>query len=577
MASQYLSKAAQKALNAAQKLIVKVRRAGNTPTITPPNHPAEVDVVLYFDESHGLTTQNVTDRTKQGLASNDTATAYQTLCWALNNLRGGEKPDDQVKLVALFLSTTFDIANCPPSNSRHWPACTHLHPPVVELPFDLWKTEHIVVEGTHMIEDVCRPEFMVRFGRPLFWTRWEVGDRMVQNYIIDFAQSKLICSDDLSTLSLRAEIAVLARRLLLDFEPKRAAALWIETELVVGHMHVAYSVPAHREYLRAGAPSEPILAEATARIMASDDFETAKNLSWCLSGRWITRGTRGELVGGLLLIQATAIPVIDFLASLFPESYEKMFCDATPDNTHGATLKEAFQNAVVYFTHWGKGEDSSFINDNAGWMAICRGMAIQCHDYEDDIDFVIPVLYDHRQTLSRFDMSAILIQLNIRDKVQAANMSASALHYFTSGNREQNSRPYITIIMELGLKRQPPFAKPKSIGYSAPAKKAKRVTHPRYSFLVTGCSESVYRVIPRNQRHIYKGLLASDSLLEEHPRPNEDHLDAVLQMKPDWTTESFRWVKSSKPDLEMESDFQTDELDERIMAGPFADSSEEND
>ncbi|KAF8523363.1 hypothetical protein BU17DRAFT_63931 [Hysterangium stoloniferum] len=66
MASQYLSEAAQKALNAAQKLIVKVRRAGNTPIITPPNHPAEVDVVLYFDESHGLTTQNTTDRTKQG-------------------------------------------------------------------------------------------------------------------------------------------------------------------------------------------------------------------------------------------------------------------------------------------------------------------------------------------------------------------------------------------------------------------------------------------------------------------------------------------------------------------------------
>ncbi|KAF8500051.1 hypothetical protein BU17DRAFT_28059, partial [Hysterangium stoloniferum] len=72
----------------------------------------------------------------------------------------------------------------------------------------------------------------------------------------------------------------------------------------------------------------------------------------------------------------------------------------------------------------------------------------------------------------------------------------------------------------------------------------KRVTHPRYSFLVTGCSESVYRVIPCHQHHIYKDLLASDSMLEEHPRPNEDHVDAVLQIKPDWTAESFRWVKS---------------------------------
>ncbi|KAF8523322.1 hypothetical protein BU17DRAFT_21364, partial [Hysterangium stoloniferum] len=55
---------------------------------------------------------------------------------------------------------------------------------------------------------------------------------------------------------------------------------------------------------------------------------------------------------------------------------------------------------------------------------------------------------------------------------------------------------------------------------------------PRCSFLVIGCSESVYRVIPRDQREIYKGLLASHSLLEEHPGWDGDHLDAVLQMKP---------------------------------------------
>ncbi|KAF8522955.1 hypothetical protein BU17DRAFT_64154 [Hysterangium stoloniferum] len=552
MASQYLSEAAQKALNAAQKLIVKVRRAGNTPTITPPNHPAEVDVVLYFDESHGLTTQNVTDRTKQGLASNDTATAYQTLCWALNNLRGGEKPDDQVKLVALFYLLP-------------------LISPIVHLPTPATGQLALIYtrlsSSSHSI--FGRQSTLWLRGR-IFWTRWEVGDRMVQNYIIDFAQSKLICSDDPSTLSLRAKVAVLARRLLLDFEPKRATALWMETELVARHMHVAYSVPAHREYLRVRVlhrnRSWPRLLLGSCRLTISKRQKFSRGACrvaglpaahGAFDAAVIQKSVRDRIRP---IHFSTAIPVIDFLASLFPESYEKMFCDATPDNTHGATLKEAFQNPVVYFTHWGKAGDSSFINDNAGWMAICRGMAIQCHDYEDDIDFVIPVLYDHRQTLSRFDMSAILIQLNIRDKVQAVNISAEALHYFTSAHREQNSRPYITIIMELGLKRQPPFAKPKSIGYSAPvqgtpkitAKKAKRVTHPRYSFLVTGCSESVYRVIPRNQRHIYKGLLVSDSLLEEHPRLDENH--AVLQMKPDWTTESFGWVKSSKPDLGMESD-----------------------
>jgi len=41
-----------------------------------------------------------------------------------------------------------------------------------------------------------------------------------------------------------------------------------EAKLVEGHMRVAYSVPKHRQYLRGRTPSEPVLAEAAARIMA---------------------------------------------------------------------------------------------------------------------------------------------------------------------------------------------------------------------------------------------------------------------------------------------------------------------
>jgi len=41
-------------------------------------------------------------------------------------------------------------------------------------------------------------------------------------------------------------------------------------------MHVVYSVPKHRKYLRGGTPSELVLAEATARIMneMSDSLAT---------------------------------------------------------------------------------------------------------------------------------------------------------------------------------------------------------------------------------------------------------------------------------------------------------------
>ncbi|KAF8491547.1 hypothetical protein BU17DRAFT_59666, partial [Hysterangium stoloniferum] len=203
-----------------------------------------------------------------------------------------------------------------------------------------------------------------------------------------------------------------------------------------------------------GAPLELILPEAAAWIMVLDNFEMAIILSKYLSARLITCGTWDELLGQLLLIQvfdaiiiqksvrdrimpihfSTNIPVIDFIASLFPEYYEKIICEATPDNMHGATLKEAFGNAVIYFTHWGKVVNSSMIDDEGVWLAMCHGIALQCHNYEDDIDFFIPVLHDCRQTLSCFAISAILIQLKNCDKVQAANISASALHYFISRN-----------------------------------------------------------------------------------------------------------------------------------------------
>ena len=40
-----------------------------------------------------------------------------------------------------------------------------------------------------------------------------------------------------------------------------------EARLFETHMRVAYSVPKGRQYLHGGTPSEPVLAEASARIM----------------------------------------------------------------------------------------------------------------------------------------------------------------------------------------------------------------------------------------------------------------------------------------------------------------------
>ncbi|KAF8522485.1 hypothetical protein BU17DRAFT_44728 [Hysterangium stoloniferum] len=135
---------------------------------------------------------------------------------------------------------------------------------------------------------------------------------------------------------------------------------------------------------------------------------------------------------------SVAIPVIHFLVMLFTENYKKIFSQAIFDNFPDPIPQDAFQSAVVYFTHWKKAAESSIINDNSSWKPMSRGMAIQCHNHQKAIDFVLSVLFDRRKTLSRWVMSAIFLQIKNR--------------YFTSGNEEHNSRPYITIVMELGLK-----------------------------------------------------------------------------------------------------------------------------
>ena len=65
---------------------------------------------------------------------------------------------------------------------------------------------------------------------------------------------------------------------MLDFDTRKES---VEAEklLVENHMRIANSVPVHRRYLRSGAPSEPVLAEAAALILHEDPrFESAN--SW---------------------------------------------------------------------------------------------------------------------------------------------------------------------------------------------------------------------------------------------------------------------------------------------------------
>lgn len=117
-----------------------------------------VVIVLYFDESYGMTTDNAEGASEKS--------AYQILCKAINELH---KQD----LFTVFLSTSSNLSSFSPSQRLWWSARARKAPvdgvqsPFVELPFDTWKEAIIVREGTETLTEVCETGFMARFGRPL--------------------------------------------------------------------------------------------------------------------------------------------------------------------------------------------------------------------------------------------------------------------------------------------------------------------------------------------------------------------------------------------------------------------------
>jgi hypothetical protein len=81
--------------------------------------------------------------------------------------------------------------------------------------------------------------------------------------VIEVCRCKLLHLEDRSS---NGQLAAVSVRLLLDLEPLRGAVR-IEKELVRLHMRVVVSIPRHQHYMYTGTPSEPIVAEATARLM----------------------------------------------------------------------------------------------------------------------------------------------------------------------------------------------------------------------------------------------------------------------------------------------------------------------
>ena len=214
---------------------------------------------------------------------------------------------------------------------------------------------------------------------------------------------------------LHQKVAVVAQRLLLELEPNIIDARTMEETLVASNMRTVYSIPQHREYMRTGSPSEPLLVELAARYMRGV-VNPIDVLTEMFSRGLTTKDERGELVGRLLDILAidkavstslsrdpyfpysTPVTVEAYLACLISKTHLQDVLNSKPVNTHEidptlsqVTLREMFSDCWIHTTHYVRAEDSTVLQTKSIWAYWIRGSALQLKPGQELSDRMMPI------------------------------------------------------------------------------------------------------------------------------------------------------------------------------------------
>lgn len=367
-----------------------------------------------------------------------------------------------------------------------------------------------------------------------------------------------------------AVLAALSVRLLLDFDIRRAEARELETEMIAGHMRVAYVVR-HKagDFSRSGTPSEPLLAEAAARFMNaySNNGDTADTVARAVRDGLVHPGRHHALAARILLtfardaaiikqlggadlqdaVFSTAVPVIDFLEMLFAERWHQPILSASSDarDSEGSIpLQQAFAGAFVRFTHFVKCGGGDAPDVFMALAAVARGMAFQLTSAGEAYDIAIPVVMKDEKLTEEL-MTYILIRLTDGRHTISTTLEPTAVDDIFSQSR--NKHPYIYIVMQLGENEGDDLSDLDADAVSEEARDhVPHPDHPSYRLTVAGCSSDIFAALRDDSvAREFSGLMKVTSL---DPEPNDDdplqshHLiqRLVWERGPgsyDWTTD----------------------------------------
>ena len=292
-------------------------------------------------------------------------------------------------------------------------------------------------------EEVADPERLLKFGRAGWYSAYFHGNlsrkfrlpnsnHRSTTAILNTATSKLLCTSDLrlrdnpfnaslplTPANLIKLIAVLAPRIALTIGPYTLEA----PELIASHLAVLTRTDDERHFLRTVYPSEPILAEVSARLTHNHGWaHPLSALVHYVQGGIVEAGFRGELITKIVCLMAMdealkSIPIPEnrwqysqpttvshFLDHLIvPLQGHSTFSEGLKgvqdrDNILRGTLNvddeklQRFLNGYVFFNHFVRVDVKlSYSMLVHAWN---RGAAIMCMTNTKGIDHVIPVMLD---------------------------------------------------------------------------------------------------------------------------------------------------------------------------------------
>lgn len=403
-------------------------------------------------------------------------------------------------------------------------------------------------------------------------------DEDIANVIITTSSKKLLTSE---------LITLIAARVLMNFTPLHMSEEYQHgTMSLIGNITSIYSIPLHREYAYTGISCDPIVGETAAKCWVEGKLDVTRIMCHIIASYKTDKGERGELMARVLSILAydlaginqhsdnassskipqtiqynSPVPVMQFLKSLLAKKYHQDLeilkpHDAVKHDLSGEesqTLPIAFKNAFVRFTHFALYNHDGPINCYSAMIAMARGHAMQAWANQAVYDIAIPIFFDDdngQRKIAPENMSFILIQVKDRVKPVKAPIP-EGLQLFPC---QENKRPYIFIMMELGLDQptelmnQTEFnhhVTPSKLTIAAQASRASsriankekgtlKYQHQYYTLGIQGFSDSVYQVAAKRKSR-FAFLLSTRSLFDEHYQQGSQNLDAIKQNKPSWS------------------------------------------